>query len=250
MPGGGQRAPNAGELLRSGASVVRRLPGLAFTTAKYLRHRKSVEHQFLDGTGPESLDRTAAAAPDPDRLWPGEAGQVLRRSNGHGSLYRRLYEVQVTGAGCGSQTLIDRLINDPDRASPDEFAHFEWVRPGGPGGLGAEFAVRLPGPWDGPVRVVERTPTSFRLATLVGHLEAGEIEFRCVGTPDRMSFTIESWTRGGDRLSAVLYERVPITREVQLHMWVHVCQHIAELAGGRREGPVRVTTWRWPHTDG
>jgi uncharacterized protein (UPF0548 family) len=28
-----------------------------------------------------------------------------------------------------------------------------------------------PGPWDGPVRVVERTPTCFRFATLAGHLE-------------------------------------------------------------------------------
>jgi hypothetical protein len=33
------------------------------------------------------------------------------------------------------------------------------------------------------VRVAERTPTSFRLATLKGHMEAGQIEFsaRCEG---------------------------------------------------------------------
>ena len=44
--------------------------------------------------------------------------------------------------------------------------------------VGDEYVVRMPGPWDGPVRVVEVTPTSFRLATLDGHLEAGQIEFR------------------------------------------------------------------------
>jgi hypothetical protein len=44
--------------------------------------------------------------------------------------------------------------------------------------VGDEFVVRMPGPWDGPARVVSRTPTSFRLATLDGHLEAGQIEFR------------------------------------------------------------------------
>lgn len=44
--------------------------------------------------------------------------------------------------------------------------------------LGDEFLVRMPGPWDGPVRVVRRDPAAFRLATLNGHLEAGEIEFR------------------------------------------------------------------------
>ena len=32
--------------------------------------------------------------------------------------------------------------------------------------------VRMPGPWDGPVRVVDRSPTWFRFATLRGHLEA------------------------------------------------------------------------------
>ena len=28
----------------------------------------------------------------------------------------------------------------------------------------------MPGPWDGPVRVIDRTPVSFRLATLDGRL--------------------------------------------------------------------------------
>ncbi|HEX3925196.1 MAG TPA: hypothetical protein VHY31_23150 [Streptosporangiaceae bacterium] len=36
----------------------------------------------------------------------------------------------------------------------------------------------MPGPWDGPVRVVHTGAASFRFATLAGHLEAGEIEFR------------------------------------------------------------------------
>ena len=45
--------------------------------------------------------------------------------------------------------------------------------------VGDEFVVRMPGPWDGPVRVVERDPDArFRLVTLAGHLEAGQIEFR------------------------------------------------------------------------
>lgn len=44
-----------------------------------------------------------------------------------------------------------------------------------PGQPGDEFVVRMPGPWDGPVRVVRRDESSFRLATLDGHLEAGEI---------------------------------------------------------------------------
>ncbi len=67
--------------------------------------------------------------------------------------------------------------------------------------VGDEFVVRMPGPWDGPVRAVEVTPTSFRLATLTGHLEAGQIEFRAADDGGDLVFTIESWARSGDRLS-------------------------------------------------
>ena len=68
----------------------------------------------------------------------------------------------------------------------------------------------MPGPWDGPVRVVAATPTSFRLATLDGHLEAGQIELPAPATEDGepLEFAIESWARAGDRLSHLLYNRL------------------------------------------
>jgi hypothetical protein len=40
--------------------------------------------------------------------------------------------------------------------------------------VGDEMTVRIRGPWDGPVRVVNRTETSFRFATLNNHMEAGQ----------------------------------------------------------------------------
>ena len=53
--------------------------------------------------------------------------------------------------------------------------------------------MRTPGPWDGPVRVVQAGPRSFRLATLAGHLEAGQIEFRVAPHGEgRLIFEIES----------------------------------------------------------
>lgn len=71
------------------------------------------------------------------------------------------------------------MHNDPGVACPLEVARFEKTK-GRPGLIerGDEFRVRLPGPWNGPVRVIEVAPCSFRLATLEGHMEAGEIEFR------------------------------------------------------------------------
>jgi hypothetical protein len=94
---------------------------------------------------------------------------------------------------------------------------------GEPGALreGDEFVVRMPGPWDGPVRVVHRSEASFRLATLAGHQEAGEIEFRAGRDGDALRFEIESWARAGDRLSALLYNKVRLAKEIQLNMWSH-----------------------------
>jgi hypothetical protein len=110
--------------------------------------------------------------------------------------------------------------------------------------VGEEFVVRMPGPWDGPVRVVRREPDSFRLATLAGHLEAGEIEFRAARDGDALTFVIESWARAGDRLAALLYNRLRLAKEIQLNMWSHFCVRVAVLAGGRPRGGVTIRT-RW-----
>ena len=96
--------------------------------------------------------------------------------------------------------------------------------------VGDEFVVRMPGPWDGPVRVVDVQPTSFRLVTLAGHLEAGQIEFTAQREADRLVFHIESWARSGDRLSDLLYDRVRMAKEIQLHMWTSLLERVARVA--------------------
>ena len=101
-----------------------------------------------------------------------------------------------------------------------------------------------PGPWDGPVRVIAATDDAFRLATLDGHLEAGQIEFRAVSTGRSIEFVIESWARSGDRFSNLLYTNLRMAKEVQLHMWTSVLQRVARLAHGRIDGGIRVLTRR------
>ena len=78
----------------------------------------------------------------------------------------------------------------------------------------------------------------FTLATLDGHLEAGRIRFsaRDLG-PGRVEIRIEAWARGGDRVSNLLFDRVPINKEVQLHMWTSVLERLIAMSGGRRDGP-------------
>jgi hypothetical protein len=104
--------------------------------------------------------------------------------------------------------------------------------------------VRMPGPRDGPVRVVADEKLSFRLATLSGHLEAGQIEFRARPDDGGLTFEIESWARSGDRLCNLLYHRLRMAKEVQLHMWTSFLEGVATLSGGTMSGGMTIETQR------
>jgi hypothetical protein len=165
--------------------------------------------------------------------------------HGSGPLFRRRYSVRIEGARLGPEQLMAELQRAPNRAAPIEVAVFRKTKGGdGPLQVGDEFLVRMPGPWDGPVAVVDRTPTSFRFATLAGHLEAGQIEFRTAADGDAVRFEIESWARSGDWLSGLLFDRVRVAKEMQLHMWTHFCERAAKLAGGRIRGGITIRTRR------
>jgi hypothetical protein len=169
---------------------------------------------------------------------------LQRPEDGVGPLFHRRYQVRIRNASLTPEDLMTRVSADPNRVAPTEFAHFRKVS-GAQGRMrvGDEYIVRMPGPWDGPVRVIDATPTSFRLATLVGHLEAGQIEFRALLDGDLL-FVVESWARSGDRLSNLLYDRLRMAKEVQLHMWCSVLEQVAILSGGRMTGGVQVHTRR------
>jgi Domain of unknown function (DUF1990) len=171
--------------------------------------------------------------------------RVQRLQDGVGPLFRRRYGVRIEGSSMSPEHLIATIARDPNRAVPVEVAIFRKTRgEKGPLQVGDEYVVRMPGPWDGPVRVVDRSPVSFRLATLRGHLEAGQIEFRAGREDAALRFEIESWARSGDWLSALLYDRVRLVKEMQLHMWTHVCERVGRLAGGRVRGGIQIDTRR------
>ena len=115
---------------------------------------------------------------------------------------------------------------------------------------GDEYVVRMPGPWDGPVRVVGDRADAFRLATLQGHLEAGQIEFRACSREDEdgrrslVGFEIESWARSSGRWSDMLYQHVRMAKEIQLHMWISFLEGVTALSGGRMTGGIDIDTRR------
>ena len=185
--------------------------------------------------------------PDFERDLPGDPATLQRPSDGIGPLYHRSYWIFVTDEALNREELISHILEEPNQVVPTEMARFETMdgEPARDLQVGDELIVRLPGPWDGPVRVIARTPTSFRLATLQGHMEAGEIEFR-TSTDARgfLEFRIESWGRSGDPLFHLLYGRLPIGREVQQHMWAQFCLRVATVSGGVRMSNTASSTRR------
>jgi Domain of unknown function (DUF1990) len=196
-------------------------------------------------TTPFHRSEVAGSLPDdaPPPLRPGN--EVQPPEAGAGPLFHRVYRARIRDASLSPQRVIAQMTSELDRVAPTEFASFNKVL-GGDGvmAVGDEYVVRMPGPWDGPVRVVERAPTSFRFATLDGHLEAGQIEFSAREDGPLLEFRIESWARAGDRLSNLLYDRLRMSKEVQVHMWTSVIERVANLTGGRLTGGIEIRTRR------
>ncbi|HSK50409.1 MAG TPA: DUF1990 family protein [Solirubrobacterales bacterium] len=185
--------------------------------------------------------------------WPADAppelpadadrGELQCFEDGVGPLAHRIYRTRIVGSTLTPAQLMARMARNLDGVAPSEFATFQKVE-GEKGDLrkGNRYVVRMPGPWDGPVRVVAVDPTSFRLATLPGHLEAGQIEFRARLDYRSLWFEIESWARSGGRFSDLLYSRLRVSKEVQLHMWSSVLRQVVDLADGEMEGGIVITT--------
>jgi hypothetical protein len=228
--------PRRPSLPRRLRTATRWPPGIVLTSWRYMWR-----------TTPLHRSETAGRLPDdaPPALPDGVArDEVQHPAAGAGPLFHRVYRGQIRDAQLDPDALITTIAEDPDRVAPSEFASFNKVH-GREGGMavGDEYVVRMPGPWDGPVRVIERTPASFRFATLDGHLEAGQIRFSAAAG-DLLEFTIESWARSGDRLSDLLYDRLRMSKEIQLHMWTSVIERVADLAGGRLTGGIEIRTRR------
>jgi hypothetical protein len=209
--------------------------GVALTSWAYMWRITPMHRVEVEGSLPEDL---------PPELPAGaELGGVQRPADGAGPLFHRLYSTRIAESRLGARDLIARVAADPNEVAPGEFTKFQKER-GEEGDMHVndEFLVRMPGPWDGPVRCIERTPTSFRFATLDGHLEAGQIEWRARDGGETVQFQIESWSRPGDRLSALLHHRLRMAKEVQLHMWTSVLERAVGLCDGRMEGGIEIHT--------
>lgn len=229
--------------LRRQLTIAARWPlGVCLTSWRYIWRTTAMRRSEVAGNPCE--DR-------PPPLPPGvDACGLQPPKQGVGPLFHRRYQTRIRDAKVPLIELMSQLQRDLDAFGPPKFVSFQKLSDdGAPMQVGDEYVLRMPGPWDGPVRVVNVTPTSFRLATLEGHLEAGEIEFRVTGG-ERPVFAIESWARSGDQVASLLFEHAPMAKEVELHMWTAVLERVIERSGGRRDGSFDIETRRiddaWP----
>ena len=218
------------------ATAARWPAGVALTSWRYMWRTTPIHREDVIGSAAEDGPPPLPASVD--------HAEIQAPGDGAGALFHRTYSVCIREARLSPEELFDRITSDLNQVAPSEFASFEKVH-GDTGTLdiGDEFVVRMPGPWDGPVRVVDRTATSFRFATLDGHLEAGQIEFRA-SRNELLEFEIESWARSGDRLSDVLYDRLRMSKEIQLHMWTSLLEQVVKLSEGRLTGGIKIRTRR------
>jgi hypothetical protein len=223
-------------LRRRLAGAARWPVGVALTSWRYLW--RTVPLHRLEERGHADAD---APPPLPSPVPP----EIQRPDDGHGPLFHRVYRTRIRETAMTPEAVMARVAAAPDCVAPTEFASFQKVRgEDGEMRVGDEYVVHMAGPWDGPVRVVERAPTCFRLVTLEGHLEAGQIRFSARQEEGMVVFEIESWARSAGPLVDLLYDRLRMAKEVQLHMWTSMLQRIADMAGGRVTGGIDIHTRR------
>jgi hypothetical protein len=229
--------PKRPPLARRLATAARWPIGVGLTSWSYM-WRTTPMHRSEEAGAPGD-----DAPPDlPDGV---SRDEVQYPDDGAGPLFHRRYAALVREPRLSPEELIERVAGDLNKVTPTEFAVFQKVH-GDEDGMrvGDEYVVRMAAPWDGPVRCVKRTPRSFRFATLDGHLEAGQIDFRAEPAPEGLRFEIESWARSGDRLSDLLYSHLRMAKEVQLHMWTSFLERVAKASGGRLTGGIEIRTRR------
>ena len=222
---------------RTLAALARWPVGIALTSWRYMWRTTPMRRREMSaeeaGAGPPPLP------PDFD------GDEVQRPEDGSGPLFHRRYRVTIADAGLTGAEVMAKIQADPNLVAPTEFARFQRIR-GKDGAMRVndEFIVRMPGPWNGPVRVAEVAEHSFRLVTLRAHLEAGQIEFRVLEDDD-LVVQIQSWARSGDIFSSLLYDRLRMAKEIQLHMWTSTLERIVRLSKGSRRGPLSIETYRF-----
>lgn len=167
--------------------------------------------------------------------------------DGFGRLVHRTYWVNFA-TSISASSLMDAMQSSPDTFCDPKLATFD-KRVGEPDELklGDQFNIRITGPWDGPVEVIDVAQDRFAFVTLRGHLEAGFIEFSVRetilnGSQNIVQFQISSWANSGGPIVWLTYEIMKVTKFMQTLMWVRFSENVVKFADGDMRGKIESTT--------
>jgi hypothetical protein len=204
-------------------TALRRLAGPFVAAVRYPGLRLASTRSF------EVVDVPSSVAP---ALTQFDGVQLPVDGDGPG-LVRR-YAITISRPRMSAAQLIAAFADRPNDFAPTEYAVFE--DPSGDGTdtalrLHSDVLVRITGPYDGPVRIVDVDDSHVRLQTRSGHIEAGQIVFQAQQDGADVQFTITSWSRNAGLDLSVLWWS-GLAYELQTIMWTHVCRRAAVVAGG------------------
>ncbi|MDG3005055.1 DUF1990 family protein [Paludisphaera mucosa] len=173
-----------------------------------------------------------------------EVQDVIHAATGTGPLLQRDYIGAIEGGPCSPEDLAKLVRTHFTEFGPPETAAFQ--RRGEehkPLEVGDELSIRLAGIMPCGVRVVQVDPLCLTLRTLCGHPEAGRISFKA-GRDDqgRVTLHIRSRARSGGLIHYIGF--LVLGRTMQARCWIRFIGRVAEVCGGRLDGPVRVSTSR------
>jgi hypothetical protein len=192
---------------------------------------------------PSEVERVARAA-----AFDGDL-QTLRV--GTGPIFHRTYEIELQETTLDDTDVMQLLQRNFAELAPSFLARFEKTNGRAEQmRIGDEYEITMLGPWNGMVRVLDVTPTSFTLGTLDGHPEAGHISFSVgkYGAATRV-VRIESWARARDSAVATAYDMLGIGKQVQTEAWITFLQRLAALAGASAKPEVLISDEEIPVPD-
>ncbi len=170
---------------------------------------------------------------------------------GTGPLFYRRYRADIAHPTLSTEELMQHIQQDVNAFCAPELARFEKTV-GVPAGLhvGDEYYISITGPWNGHVRTVDVTPTSFCFVTLREHMERGEITFNLQPhpqLPDALRFEIRSWARSQDDLVSFTYEKLGVAKFAQESLWAYFCNAVVKASGGELIGEIDIKTEKAPY---
>lgn len=183
--------------------------------------------------------------------------EIQALQDGTGTIFERVYWVEVKGSVMTAAEVMTYVRRHFDQFCPDLLAKFEKTEGKRELRVGDEFHIKIVGPWNGDVTVAQVSERAFQYQTLVGHPEAGTIDFEATDLPassdpqspdtsspalGNLRFEIRSVAAARDGVVSFFHEKLGVGMKIQEQMWLSFCARVADFTHGEVTEPPQSRT--------